>query len=342
MTVPFDATHVTDQHDDPWLIAETDYPVQGTSEERLAFLVGYAILAPSRYNRQPWCFTPRDTVIELRMDQTRLLPVTDSRGREAMMNCGTALYYLQTAMQYFGHTPVVEAFPSPVDTNLLARVRQGEAAPPTEAVKALFHAIRHRRTFEQHFRSDPISSGVFQSLHTVATDAGTSLVFLEEEGHRQIIADMVVEGEKMLQDNPDYRQEATEWATEGEPKNWLATIVTRLWETFAPQQVDSSLILEAPALAVLCTEDDTPYNWLAAGQALGAVLLTADAMSVQASFLNQPIEVPSIRPRLQRLVGGLVPQLILRMGVMEGDYQPHSPRRGTAEVECLTNRLPEG
>ena len=42
--------------ENPWNIAEAHYPALGSVPEQLRFLLGYAILAPSRSNSQPWQF----------------------------------------------------------------------------------------------------------------------------------------------------------------------------------------------------------------------------------------------------------------------------------------------
>lgn len=38
---------------DIWNVQETDFPVTGTPEEKLKFVLNYAILAPSSHNTQP-------------------------------------------------------------------------------------------------------------------------------------------------------------------------------------------------------------------------------------------------------------------------------------------------
>ena len=46
----------------PWAITEQDFPVAGSVEEQLRFLLGYAILAPSSHNissRGSFASTPR-------------------------------------------------------------------------------------------------------------------------------------------------------------------------------------------------------------------------------------------------------------------------------------------
>ena len=94
---------------------------------------------------------------------------------------------------------------------------------------------------------------------------------------------------------------------------------------------DRQLAEGSPVLAILGTEDDTPTDWLAAGQALAGVLLRAQAEGVAASFLNQPIEVPELRPQLRDAIGRSgFPQLLLRMGY--GPEVKPTPRRTVEEV----------
>jgi hypothetical protein len=37
-----------------WDVRESDFPINGSDEEKLKFLLSYAILAPSSHNSQPW------------------------------------------------------------------------------------------------------------------------------------------------------------------------------------------------------------------------------------------------------------------------------------------------
>ena len=87
----------------------------------------------------------------------------------------------------------------------------------------------------------------------------------------------------------------------------------------------------SPGLVVLGTDADEPWAWLSAGQALARVLLCARADGVWASFLNQPIETPTLRPKVAELIDRPGhPQLILRLG-----YGPNvnpTPRRPVEEV----------
>jgi hypothetical protein len=95
---------------------------------------------------------------------------------------------------------------------------------------------------------------------------------------------------------------------------------------------DRQLAEASPVLAVIGTSGDGPEHWLKAGQALGRVLLAGCLHGLQASYLNQPIQVPSLRPKLQHLIDRSgFPQLLLRIGHAQGSL-PQTPRRAVADV----------
>jgi hypothetical protein len=79
---------------------------------------------------------------------------------------------------------------------------------------------------------------------------------------------------------------------------------------------DRRKVMEPSAvLAVLSTAGDDVSDWLRAGRALSLVLLTLTAAGATAAYLNQPIEVAALRPRLREALAlDGFPQLLLRFG----------------------------
>ena len=72
--------------------------------------------------------------------------------------------------------------------------------------------------------------------------------------------------------------------------------------------------------------------WLAAGQELQRLLLTAVTQGLQASYLNQPAQVAWLRPALQQLTGRTGhAQLLLRLGTPL-HHPAAASRRPTIEV----------
>jgi hypothetical protein len=94
---------------------------------------------------------------------------------------------------------------------------------------------------------------------------------------------------------------------------------------------DRELAQASPLLAVLGTNSDHTRARLQAGQALERVLLVACRHGLQASYLNQPVQVANLRRKLQDLVDGGCPQILLRFG-HPVDEIPPAPRREVDDV----------
>src|SRR5690242_20340071 len=128
--------------DDVWAVEEQAFPRTASPAVKLQFLLHYAVLAPSTHNTQPWRFNIAHNTVELYVDYSRALPVADPQGREAVISCGAALFYLRAAIRYFGYTDLVVPFPTPHTPDLLAHVRLGHQRTPTAEDVRLFRAIQ--------------------------------------------------------------------------------------------------------------------------------------------------------------------------------------------------------
>ena len=69
-----------------------------------------------------------------------------------------------------------------------------------------------------------------------------------------------------------------------------------------------------------------------AGRACQRFALQATALGLKHAFVNQPVEVASLRPELAALVGmpGRRPDIVMRFGY--GPVLPYSPRRPVEAV----------
>jgi hypothetical protein len=192
---------------------------------------------------------------------------------------------------------------------------------------------------------------VTQCLMRAARKEGARLDVLARDSARMELASLVMEGDRVQMGNPAFRRELAVWirpndgrATDGMPGNALglgavgarlAPLVIRTFDMGRGRGArNSELVERSPLVAVLSTPRDTPLDWLAAGEALARVLLLACDAGLQASFLNQPDEVPRLRRRLAALVPASGwPQLVLRFG--RAAVAPATPRRAVEEVVYL-------
>lgn len=106
-----------------WKVKPADFPGTGTPPEKLAFLVNYAVLAPSKCNSQHWLFEICGGSLDLICDRNAAFQVTDPSCRESILSCGAALMNLRLAAEFFGYATVIEYFPWAGNDSLLARIR---------------------------------------------------------------------------------------------------------------------------------------------------------------------------------------------------------------------------
>lgn len=325
-----------------------DFPARAGNAAKLAYLVRYAVQAPSSHNTQPWLFHLDGDTLYLYADRARALPVVDPGDRALLISCGAALQHLRIAARHYGHELHYELLPDPGDEDVLARVELAPAEPPSYDEKLLFWAIPQRHTNRHAFDSRALPSELVPLLTAAAEEEGTWLVPLDEDAERTRLSELVAKGDRLQLEDPSFRRELASWvhprrtkARDGMPS--YAVSLPSLLSTLGPFAIrtfdagkgvaarDRKLAEGSPVLLVLGTDGDTPADQLRAGMALARVLLRATQEGVAASFLNQPVEVSELRPEVAELAGhGGHAQLVLRMGY--GPPVQATPRRPVRDV----------
>jgi nitroreductase len=333
----------------PWSIDEADFPAAGTPAGKLEFLLGYAVLAPSSHNTQPWRFHVCGNAVAVYADRTRALRIVDPRDRELLISCGAALFHLRLALRRFGYADQVELFPDRDDPDHVATVRLGGECEPSVEDLRLFESITTRHTHRGDFARREVPAGVVEGLMDAAEAEGAWVASITDRSQRSALADLARQGDQVQFADPDFRAELATWirpngSGEHDGMPGFAFGIPDIVSPFASSAVSAlnlgavwggrsrQAVENAPVLAVLGTERNGPSAWVGAGQALARMLLHARAEGVYASFLNQPCEVPLLRLRLRDLLGTEGwPQLLLRLGYPRGEPRP-TPRRAVDEV----------
>jgi hypothetical protein len=334
-----------------WNINETEFPRTGAPREQLQFLLNYAVLAPSSHNTQPWLFKVGDETIELYADKTRILPIADPQGRELIISSGAALFNLRIALHYFGYKGQIKTFPDPTNPDLLARIKLGCSVQQDADTHLLFEAIQKRHTNREDYEDWNVPQSLLKWLQTDAELEGAWLHIVKKDTLRNKVAELVAQGDRLLMADSNYRRELATWIRSGNSKNHdgipgyvqginehldfatpLLALVLRTFDVGdSIAERSRKLVESSPVLAVLGTKYDTPAYWLAAGQALERLLLRGQAVGLSASFLNQPIQVPSLRSQLRQIINETgYPQILLRLGF--GVEVKPTPRRAVEEV----------
>ncbi len=305
--------------------------------------VQLATLAPSVHNTQPWRFVRRGAVLELWADRNRQLRVLDPSGRLLVQSCGAALHHLRVALRAAGMQEAVSLLPDRTQPDLLASVTVigGPAAGPDEVADAV--AELQRTTVRGRFLEGPLPAGLMEQLRRDVEDQGA--VLRPVRGDELVdVQVLVARAEHFLESDQSYLDELACWvhpeaAADGIP---LAAIdlSTDRGELVAgrafvppprPKTASEPPVAEHPTLVVLVTPDDTPLDWLLAGQALSRLLLTCTEQHVAAQPIGQVTDLPSTRTALAGVLGLQgKPQMLLRLGRAAAPHQ--TGRRSLADV----------
>lgn len=93
------------------------------------------------------------------------------------------------------------------------------------------------------------------------------------------------------------------------------------------RQIDSST-----GLAIFIGDHADKEHWIQIGRACQRFALTATSLGLKHAFVNQPVEVPSLRSDLAKLLGepDKRPDIVMRFGY--GVSLPYSLRRPVEDV----------
>ena len=330
-----------------WDVFEFDYPAKGPMEDRLRFLLRYAILAPSGPNNQPWKFAIHDDRISVFADLSRALPFVDPSNRTLYMSVGCAVANLTVAGAHFGFAPSVSYFPDGQESDHVAEVQLLPGARPVDLQEDLFSQIQRRHTTKDRYENAAIKPSILKDMEKSINLPGIYLSFLPDKDSKDKMADLVSRSHKIQLAKKEFRHNLGEWLR----SNWTAQPDGMPLYTFGvPDAVslgfpaafkefdlsrpviyrDSGLIHNCSTLAALTTDRDDKMTWTACGFVLENLLLRATSYDIRASFFSQPIGLPDLRAELEALVIRGHPQLLFSLGIAK-PMRP-SPRRPLEDV----------
>jgi nitroreductase len=321
-------------------------------EQAARDIVEQATRAPSIHNTQPWRFVSRtDTsTIELWTDPSRGLAVLDPTGRGRHISCGAALLHARLAAAGAGYAVTVTVQPDPAEPAHLAdlELHAGQLDAAQGGESELVAAIATRHTSREPFSDKPVAEETVRELRQAAASEGAWLRIIDTPEDATAIAVLLAHADEVQAADPAYVEELRKWTQRGDSGDGIpgsAVPLTaptergsnyRLRDFVADREPDSESPhepppVERPLVAVLGTTDDDVRSWIAAGQALGRLLLTATAHGVTASPLTQALEIPDTRARLASELGVIGhPQMLLRLGY--GSSGAPTPRRPIEDV----------
>lgn len=315
-----------------------------TRSAHLRELIRYATLAANGHNTQPWKFAIQEDVITLFADYARRLPVVDPDDRELWISLGCALENLLVAAHATGYATEV-MYP---DTEDLIRVRLIADTPQDSS---LFRAIPLRQTTRSEYNGQPVEVALLNQLVAMPREPDVMLHFVTDPAEFERVVEYVHLGNLNQYAEKAFVDELIAWLrfTKKEALESLDGLYTRssgnpevprwLGQTFVssttPQQqadADIQKLRSSPHALVITSETEDKAAWVRTGQVYERMALLKTSLGIQSAFLNQPVEVPSLRSQFQSAMalGEAQPQLLIRFGY--GNPMPRSLRRPVEHV----------
>ncbi len=308
-------------------------------------LVRYATLAPSSHNTQCWKFRIEEQAVSILPDLARRCPAVDPDEHHLFVSLGCAAENLVQAA--LAHGLKGEAGLDAAGDAL--RV----ALEPTRAVASpLFQAIPERQSTRAEYDGRPLSTQELAILEKAGSGKGVRVLLLTGKAAMEKILEYVVQGNTAQMNDPAFVRELKAWirfsrddavrtgdglftGSSGNPSvpAWLGSPLFGMF--FTPESENDKYarhVRSSAGIAVFVSDLDDKAHWIEAGRCYERFALQSAAMGVRNAFLNQPVEVPALRPQFAAWlgVGGRRPDLVVRFG--RGPRMPQSLRRTVQAV----------
>ncbi|MFN0217841.1 MAG: Acg family FMN-binding oxidoreductase [Hyphomicrobium sp.] len=306
----------------------------------------YATLAASGHNTQPWQFRIGEGQIAILPDLSRRTPVVDPDDHHLFTSLGCASVNLALASAAQGRPGTIEFDPANNGAVVFSY------AAGTAENTALVDAIHKRQSTRADYDTRRVSSADLTTLAAAAEVPGVDLVLITDRPQMDSVRDLVIAGNSAQLADAAFVHELKAWlrfspreamqtsdglfsAASGNPAlpAWLGPkLFDWVFTAEAENEKYARHLRSSAGVAVFVSEKDDREHWVLAGRACQRFALQATALGLKHAFINQPVEVPNLRPELAGLVGmaGRRPDIVMRFGY--GPELPYSTRRLVSAV----------
>jgi hypothetical protein len=301
-------------------------------------LVRFATLAANSHNTQPWIFAARGNEITIAPDFKRRCPAVDPDDHHLFISLGCAAENLSLAASALGWraNPVFDG------DRIVFALKQ---APP--AASALVAAIPVRQCTRAVFDGRQAAPEIVHQLENACREPDVAAILMTEPGAIKKVTDYVLEGNSAQMRDQAFMRELVSWMrfneidalatmdglfsrASGNPSlpAWVARPLLRFFFTQDGENKKYRDELDSSAgVVVLAADRSDKTHWIAVGRACQRFGLQATALGLKYSFVNQPVEVPALRPQFAASLGlgDRRADIVMRFGF--GPGLPKSLRR---------------
>jgi hypothetical protein len=273
------------------------------------------------HNRQPWRWRVDGHVLELHADPDPAGRDGDPEGRLAMLTCGGALHQARLTLLAEGWSFEIER-PA---AEPLARIRLLEQDTTDPGAVYRYETTLVRQTDGHRVSDEPVDVPALAAVTSSVVAERARLHVLRPAQLRELAAAV----ERAAPDDPPAGgRHAARDPGPPAPHDTGAPVrdLGSSGRLPAGEREDTAAVY-----ALLYGDGDDPGHWLCAGEALEAAWLTAIEHGLSLLPVSLPVELPSTRQLLRRLLSDVgYPYLALRLGTAVAEHPAPRGRQGTA------------
>jgi hypothetical protein len=324
-------------------------PPLGPEEERI---LSMAVLAASSHNTQPWVVVveARDR-LSVSTDPARKLQAVDPEGRELVLSLGAFLENLVQAARATGHGATLKTTTAPRSEPAAVEVRLEPRAP---ADGKAFGRIEHRRTLRKGYRSGAL---IPTDRDVLLAAAGAATFAPAGSTEARWLVEATVESFRQQSGRDDAQAELAEWVRfsseeiarrrdgltpatmeiGGLASFWAGHFMDKgsvVGKRFREAGIDATArqAHEGAGFLVITSPDESVASLIDAGRRFERLALLLGERKLAAHPMSCLLEEAPWRSQAARETGaGGIPQFVLRVGYVDGQLPPVSPRRRVSD-----------
>lgn len=328
-----------------WDISENNFPEKGLIEEKIKFILGYAILAPSTFNSQPWKCKLKGNVLDIFLDKSKITKKSDKTERFAHLSMGAFIENLLVAADYFGLSGDTEIS---FDTSPLKHISTIKFTESKKNKNQLFDAIKKRATNRSPSEDKIVDNKILEEIEKFQNQ--NMEIIILNENNKDEITSISKTGDFNIWKDFGFRKEHVGWVRtnvtrkyDGMPAfgvnaNLLASFVAPLMilsPIFPKFQIKKNTkALQSTKQFVVVCGNDSYEEWVNIGRIFEKISLMLAGYDISVSPMGQFIEDDSARELLRKLIKpsrNFRPQIFFRIGYPTLHVR-HSPRHPVENI----------
>jgi hypothetical protein len=299
-----------------WAIDPADFPAQASIKEKMLFLLGFTVLAPSGHNTQPWMFNISENRIVFSFIPERSLHDSDPEGRQLLIAFGCALENFSIAAKHFGFEPKITLFPFPNKDNRICLIECINATPMPQN---LLFAISKRHTNRGPYDNAEVAVKLVEDFRKLSSKL-LEVIFINNPGHKEKLAEIAIRSQIASMEKKSFRNELSGFIKSSYTQSFTgmpgfvlgipsfvslfaSSLIKRMNLSRLSEKKDRHIIKQTPGFIIITSKEDEPTLWIESGRIFERAWLTATSYGVSFSPLTAVVQEKEYRKEFENSVG---------------------------------------